>query len=222
VIPPISPARHLRQEVEAYLAEAKNPLDVKIFQCECFSLVGDELQYYVIPFVTKVELGLNASIRSFLEANDLPLTLSHGDVITNKLFKYSPINVTTKSVQVNPVGVARSGQSTTELRSYTSISITNLGNVPPERVQPNPSKPWFEFCVLEIDNKKRKGKEDISNASFVEIETEDKKKYIDILIDGELYGPVNKIRISACVVTEGEIEHQLEFPVMTYLPIDLP
>ena len=40
----------------------------------------------------------------------------------------------------------------------------------------------------------RKQREEALNVSTVEIETEDKKKLIDVIIDGELYGPVYQQR----------------------------
>jgi len=175
---------------------------------------------YTIPFVTKVELGINASIRAFQEANDLPLTISPNDVIANKLFKYFPVNMTLKYVQTNPIGVSRPMQST-DMRSYTTITMTNLGNTM-DRVHPNPVRPWFEMCVNESDSKKRKGREEVVNVAMMEADTEDKKRLVDVIIDGELYGPVYRIRISACSSSPDSDAEQLDFPVMTYLPIDLP
>lgn len=217
---PISPARHLRNEIEAYFREAKQPLNVKVFQCECFSLYGEEVHNYTIPFVAKVELGINSSIRAFQEANDLPVTLSTADIMANKLFKYFPINVSTKYVPVNPLGAARPAQ-TTDLRTYTTITMTNVGNTA-DRVHPNPVRPWLEMCVVESETKKKKQREEALNVSTVEIETEDKKKLIDVIIDGELYGPVYRVRISACTTSAESDSEQLSFPIMTYFPIDLP
>jgi hypothetical protein len=219
-LPVVSPARLLRNEVEHYFREAKHPLRVKVFQCECFSLFGDEVFHYTIPFVTKVEMGINASIRAFQEANDLPLTLSANDIMTNKLFKYFPINITTRYVPVSPIGNARPPLST-DLRTYTTFTLTNVGNTA-DRVHPNPVRPWLEMCTLESDTKKKKGREEAVNIAMVEVESEDKKKLMDVIIDGELYGPVYRIRISACASSAESDAPQLEFPVMTYLPIDLP
>ena len=74
----------------------------------------------------------------------------------------------------------------------------------------------------ETETKKRKQREEALNVATVEVETEDKKKLIDVIIDGELYGPVYRIRISACTVSSDPDSAQLEFPLMTYFPIDLP
>lgn len=116
-----SPAHMLRQEVDTFVRDASQKLNVVVFQAECWTLVGDETLYFTVPFVISAELGIAAYTRAFSESNDLPLSLSSQDITNHKLFKYSPPTLNMKCTSVNLMGVARSVQ-TIEPKPYVSIS----------------------------------------------------------------------------------------------------
>eukprot|EP01112_Ceratiomyxa_fruticulosa_P021366 TRINITY_DN7483_c2_g1_i1.p1 TRINITY_DN7483_c2_g1~~TRINITY_DN7483_c2_g1_i1.p1 ORF type:complete len:281 (-),score=58.06 TRINITY_DN7483_c2_g1_i1:174-980(-) len=221
---PLSPGGVLRQELDCYFREATWKLRMKIFQCECWSVFGDDLHYFTIPFCLRAELGINAYVKAFAETNDLPGTLTLAEVQQHKAFKFSAPVLSMKYVQMNVLGVARPGQ-TVEHKPYVSLVISNVGQSS-DRIVPNPTRPWLELYALDSDPKKKKsllkdeGQGHCYHASVLEFETEDKKKQFDVLLDGELYGPFYRIRISACTLPEDQNEIQ-DLPVMTYLPLDL-
>ena len=64
----------LRNEIENYCREAKNKLNIKIFQCECW-INDTPSSDYTIPFLQTVELGYSALSRA-LEVLFPPLPLS--------------------------------------------------------------------------------------------------------------------------------------------------
>jgi len=148
----------------------------------------------------RAELGLSAYTRAFAETNDLPQCFTAQDIAAHKLFKFSSVSVGMKYVPVNLMGVARPGQSI-ESKQYTSISISNFGS--PDKSSAsnaNPSRTWLEVISVEADPKKRNRKEDthLYYVSVVDLETEDKKKLVDVVLDGEYYGSVYRIKISIC------------------------
>eukprot|EP01113_Clastostelium_recurvatum_P023155 TRINITY_DN2767_c2_g1_i2.p1 TRINITY_DN2767_c2_g1~~TRINITY_DN2767_c2_g1_i2.p1 ORF type:complete len:942 (-),score=292.73 TRINITY_DN2767_c2_g1_i2:45-2669(-) len=217
---PLSPGGVLKQEIDGFFREASWKLRMKVFQCECWAVLGEELHYYTIPFCLRVEIGMNAYARGFLEANELPTTLSLSEIQQHKAFKFPPPALSMKHIPMNVLGVARPAQ-TLDCRQYSSVVISNVGQTGDKMVA-NPTRPWVEVYTMDNDSKKKKAKDEGQghsyHASLIEFETDDRKRQVDILVDGELYGPFHRIRVSACAVPDdpGEI---LELPIMSYLPL---
>eukprot|EP01111_Echinosteliopsis_oligospora_P017329 TRINITY_DN7466_c0_g1_i1.p1 TRINITY_DN7466_c0_g1~~TRINITY_DN7466_c0_g1_i1.p1 ORF type:complete len:135 (-),score=20.39 TRINITY_DN7466_c0_g1_i1:100-477(-) len=114
-----------------------------------------------------------------------------------------------------------------DLKSYNSITFTHLApTVSQGEIFPNPTRPWLEYFAVEYDVKKRGRRDDIHtcHVGSAEIDTEDKKKTFDILVDGHPYGPFHRVRISICSqpTTNPEEQEHIILPLMTYLPLELP
>jgi hypothetical protein len=261
-----SPARMFRQELDSYVRDAAQHLNVAIFQAECWTIAeNNESLYFTVPFFIRAELGVSAYARQFAEANDLPASLTHSDIIAHKLFKYVPVPLSIKCTPVNLNGIARSVQ-TVEPRPYVSIAVSNLGPLDTaQENNANPTRPWLELLSIEAESKKKKREESHTYyVNIVDMETEG-KKLVDVMFDGEYYGNVYRLRITTCTAppinrtaaptsslpslssappsgllalgsspastsvtslltsfpTANE-EEQIVFPVMTYLPLNLP
>eukprot|EP00026_Physarum_polycephalum_P000658 Phypoly_transcript_00659.p1 GENE.Phypoly_transcript_00659~~Phypoly_transcript_00659.p1 ORF type:complete len:1330 (+),score=180.08 Phypoly_transcript_00659:190-4179(+) len=248
-----SPARILRQEFDTFVRDATQYLNVAVFQAECWTIVDNESMYFTVPFLIRAELGISAYTRFFAESNDLPTSFTHQDITSHKLFKYTPIPLALKCTPVNLNGVARS-VLVSEPKPYTSISLSNFG--PLDKAQQNnanPTRPWLELSTVEAESKKKRREESHTHyVNIVDIETEG-KKLVDVLLDGEYYGGVYKLRITTCtaplitrptasstppspyptvssspaspslpLTPAATEEEQIVFPVMTYLPLNLP
>lgn len=219
-LPPL-PTSVFRSEMENYFREAKWRLEINVYQCECWM----DDNYWIVPFALRLEVGVRAYARTVQRAADLP-NASLSTLQNHKTFKWSPPALSLRYTQMNLLGVPRQG-SPLDNRSLLSLVAANIPISGDRGVAPNPTKPWLEMTVIESD-KKRKNKpdKDLETAPFTslhvntfELEADDKKKgSFYILLDNVLYGPVTKIKVSPC----GKPDKPITFPVMTFLPLDLP
>jgi len=127
---------------------------------------------------------------------------------------------------MNLVGIPKQG-APIDARSYFSIVIANISVSGDRGINPNPTKPWLEASLIEVDKKKKiKVSEGDSlplvslHVSMIDIEVEEKKKdkSFHILLDNVLYGPFSRIKITPAMMNEDI----LTMPFMTYFPLDLP
>jgi len=231
-----NPSTVLRSEMESFFREATYRLEINIYQCECWTIPEDgnvaTTSSYFIPWFQRAELGIRAYARFVQKQNDLPDTLTLSQIQQHKLFKYNALVASLKYTQMNPLGIPKQGV-TIEAKAYHLITIANTP-LCTDRIPPNPTKPWLEMFTVECDMKKRKSKPtekelEMSplgtyHCSVVDIENEDKKKGgLHILLDGVVYGPFIRVRISACnnsggVGVTGDF---VKFPVMTFFPLDM-
>ncbi|KAL6076097.1 1-phosphatidylinositol-3-kinase regulator [Balamuthia mandrillaris] len=214
-----SPSCILRQALENYFREARNRVELNLWQAECWSENG---AYRTIPFLQKAELGLEAFGIAYKMANSLDSSLTVKEMMEKKLFKYTPPSLSLKFTQVNLGGMARPGP-TLEAKAYSLISLSSVpSSIGGERgTPPHPSQPWLELYALDSDVKKRKTKvseERVYHVAQIELEVTDKRREpVDLLLDDVLYGPFIRIKISRCVdLKEDDIAFTL--PMMTFFP----
>jgi len=205
-----------------FFRESKWKLEVNAYHCECW---GEDNFYSTIPFCQRAELGLKPYARFVQKQIPEPTTLT--SIQSHKNFKWVPPTFGIKCTQMNVLGVSRPGP-TIEPKSYLSVIIANIPIQGDRGVTPNPSKPWLEMSLIEVDKKRKLSKtpdKDLAESpvsclhvSMVEFESVDKKNGLfHVLLDNVLYGPYSKIRISSC-----SDEETLSIPFMTFFPIDLP
>ncbi|KYQ92764.1 hypothetical protein DLAC_05341 [Tieghemostelium lacteum] len=208
-----TPSSVIQSEAEYLFREATFRIDIPIMKCECWS---DDL-YYTIPFLMKAELNLN----TFLQSQGEGLNLDQNQL--NKIAtKFVPFNICTKFQQVG-----QTEASVIESKVFNDITIQNVYpkslniNNAQQLLQFPPPKPLMELTLTE--EKKKKMDRYSFNIDTMEVELSDKKKF-DILLDGQLIGPVNRINISFCTLKptfdkNNKMEQQyIYFPIMTYLP----
>jgi len=144
---PPSPSWILRSEVENLFREAKWKLEVNAYHCECW---GEDSFYYTIPFFQRAELGWKPYSRYVQK----PLPDPQPGSSSGKVLKWAPPTFVLKCTQMNVLGVSRPGP-TMEAKSYHSIVIANIPVQGDRGVPPNPSKPWLERTLIEVDKKKK-------------------------------------------------------------------
>jgi hypothetical protein len=58
----INPSLILRNEVENYFREAKWPLNLNIYRCECYTT---DTEAVTVPFFSRAQIGLLAHVEAF-------------------------------------------------------------------------------------------------------------------------------------------------------------
>ncbi|EGC29962.1 hypothetical protein DICPUDRAFT_99674 [Dictyostelium purpureum] len=189
---------------------------------------------------------------------------SESSQLAKLISKYQPTNVSIKIQQCNQMGQSLQWINI-ESKSYYGIEINNI--MPKSTIkssssssssnqtntaanfnlnkQDNQMKPKMEIHLVEAEQKKKKiiSSEDLFRffTTVIEIESPDKKKTFDILLDGQLHGPFNKIKLSFCsnkdTPTVGNTRNStvpstvspdnslsnddfITFPIMTFLPLE--
>eukprot|EP01133_Synstelium_polycarpum_P012616 gene12616-14807_t len=222
-----TPSSIILSEVEYLFREASFKMDIPLLKC--VGWMDETCQ--TIPFFMRAEIGLSAF---FQATGDNSLIESP---LTNRMNKYTPVNVTVKFSQVNPLGVSQQMLSI-DYKNYFEISVNNqmpktsstlavnekIGSSSTKNKKSNnntssSANSMVEMSIVEFDTKKKRMKTEEPTkfmANFVEIECnkDDKKKPFDVLLDGQLCGPYTKIKISYCKIED----ETLLFPVMTFLP----
>ena len=99
--------------------------------------IGYEGTYFTIPFLQRAEISLKSATN---------FSVSQGQ----KTVKYVPPSLSVKYVQMNPFGIPKQG-APIESRTYYSIVLANLPVAGERGVPPNPTKPWLELSLVEID-----------------------------------------------------------------------
>lgn len=209
----LSPSYVLRSGIENYFREAKWPVNINIWRCECFT----EHSTFTIPFFSRAQIGLKASVESFKKSNNLPENLKDSEVISSKNFKYNPLSMTLKFIQTTPSSVARV-TGTLESKSIKSLEAVSLPIYDDKSkfMNPNPTRPWLELMVIEEGQSKSKKKGSRENPkcyhiSQLEIVSEDK---FDILLDNVIYGPFKKVKITSTI--QPDKEKMISIPIMTF------
>ncbi|EGG14338.1 hypothetical protein DFA_12108 [Cavenderia fasciculata] len=214
-----TPSSVIFSEIEYLFREASFKLDIPLMKCEAW--LDDT--YHTIPFFLKAEFGLNPYI---IGTGDTSLMESP---MSNKMSKYSPSLVSVRFSLVNPVSQFVQ-QMSIDYKSYFEISIQNQIPKYHHQINGNSSNNAtgggigegvrMELCMMEFDQKKKRMKSDqpcLFTTNCIEIEShkDDKKKPFDLLLDGQIYGPYSKVKLSYCTTPKNEF---ITFPIMTYLP----
>lgn len=199
----------MRWALDSYLRDACHVLHVNVYQCETWSLIDNRTSYRTVALLQRVEIG--APVFKYKMDNNL---------LRDKKEKFTPPELCIKFTQMNCAGMARNTEPL-DSRPYQSLSVVNVPRSSDKGLCACPTNSWLEMFTLEETKKKKSGKSEngqTHHVGYAEIRVEDRKKSFDLLIDGELFGPVFKIRISACKANESS--EIITFPVATYFPME--
>lgn len=219
---PPCPSLLLRAELQNYFREARNRLEVNLYQCECWC-VGDTA-YFTVPFAQRVTVGIQAFAKAFMTSNNMTERMSVEELQSKvKGFKYAPCALGLKFIQMSVTGAPRQGPPM-KYRPYNEIVVANVPARGDRFTPAHPSKNWLEMYTQKADSKKRSArsaKEHTYHISAIEVEPKDRRKdEFHVLIDDVLYGPFTKIKIGP-VLSSKEPMACRSLPVMTYFPLDL-
>jgi len=205
----------LRQELENYFREARNKVELRVFQCECWT-DNSSRSDFVVPFFQAAELGYVADTRAMEENYDDPSLdpAYQAGVTAASRYKNMVLPVLFMEAQLTDLfGNDRQGPSY-PVKTFFSLIMSNVPSIADERTRvANPCHDWLEVHYTEIDAKKRKCDGTI-HATSVEISTAGQK--FSILLDDQLYGPFHKIKVSRCANTKGKA---VTLPIMTFNPL---
>ena len=239
----VAPCENLSRVLSGYLREAKEKLKVSIFICEAWAAVGRKTYHYNIPFCCRVEMGLPAHIVS-QGAIKTTSSISHKsqsgsaglpraaclkeddfETLANRFALKATLTLNRRCL-----GESESTSSTVMAPSqgFSSITVNNIPRIGDSARIVHPSSDALDVNIVEADWASRMRRrvhcmDDFHDSQTalcgqVQVETVRKKPF-DITIDGQVYGPFFRIKISSCQTghrSEGAIA---KFPVMHNLPL---
>lgn len=212
-----NPAVLLRSELESYFRDAKWPMNIAIYRCECFT----DDSTITIPFFMRAQIGMKTIVESFKKQNNLPSQLTEAEVVSSRNFKFNAPVLSLKYIQMTPSNIARITGNQTD-KMYHSVTVASLPQ--PEdkenRINPSPTKPWLELLVQEDQsskNKKKSTREEPKSFHISQIEISGEEKF-EILLDNVLYGPFKKIKITSAM--QPDKDKIISLPIMTFYQTD--
>eukprot|EP00743_Colponemidia_sp_Colp-15_P006226 GILK01006697.1.p1 GENE.GILK01006697.1~~GILK01006697.1.p1 ORF type:complete len:918 (+),score=104.32 GILK01006697.1:147-2900(+) len=239
----ILPTRALTTLLHDYLRTAENVHLLRVFDCQCWIQYPEDnhsgLPDVAIPFLQRVELGVHAAARAHQRATPKHFkeTSSLQEVIDHKSFKFAPLEWKIKYCESNLFGLGSSA-TCEELRGYQSIVLSHVPRSEDKGCPSIGSSDSLEVAMLSGDAskqeaallKKKRGRVqsdvgasmsafwDTYHVTWMEVRSMDRKKPFELLIDGELYGPFNTVRIAGS--RGNKTAANMTFPVVTFFPVD--
>jgi len=208
--PKITPATILFMEMENYVREATERVEIHLYYVECTTV--DSLVYNV-PFIKGVEIGFRAHLKI---AED---EVSQG-ITKDKQSKYLAPNISIKNNILKINGQPYKEQKL-DFQYYHVVMATSIPSSNSPLNSSDPTKPWLELRAIDAE-KRHKNKPTskdleipcvVAHTSSVDLEARAGTHFM-IVIDDVLYGPLHKARLR---IVGGE-EHPMTLPFMSYLP----
>lgn len=240
----VAPCEVMSRVVAGYLREAQEKLQVSIFICEAWAAVGRKTYHYNIPFCCRVEVGLPAhmvsqgavkstnsiSHKSQSGSGGLPRAacLKEGidfETVANRFALKATLTLNRKCL-----GDTESSSSTVLAPSqgFSSIVINNIPRIGDSARIVDPSTDALDANIVEADWASRMRRrvqcmDDFHDApralcGQIQVETVREKPF-DITIDGQVYGPFFRIKLSPCQAGHSSEGTLAKFPVMHNLPL---
>lgn len=225
-----TPSKLLTRQIENYMLEANCLLKLSIYNCEGWYNYGAQNYHCTIPFLLRAEIGLPAA--SVCEAEDrktlhqecIPRTpIAPLDEHSLQLFM-SSYSLQAEAI-FRPIDwTGKEGEEKNKACSFTSIQAISVPKPSEARLGCDPCSHFLDICLMESGKVKRiKDMNDIINyvsvyrANWLMVQAQDTSEPFDVLLDGELYGPFYRVRLSSCPHPSNR-RFVLKFPVMTYWP----
>jgi hypothetical protein len=184
-------------------------LSVPVYRAECWSVANGKKDFVMIPFHASAALGVAAEAQRAIRQNPAVFgNLSVADVLSHRSFKYSAI-----SLRVTLETDRRDYAA--DLATYVGINIFAVSHVMDRTRYTKhvvPGSPLHVVSVLSGADQ-----QDESVAKAVKIDLPDNasanENGIWIVLDGELYGPFNRVRLGPWDDVALQVAH--------YLPVDI-
>lgn len=235
--------------LERYLDVADETLMVSTFVCEAWALQGKKTMHYTIPFCTQAYIGLPVHLATFGDKNIIQQLIqehilhqhSEGDprpvnppencsqAFEQALQKYQ-LEVSLSFTQVDLQGNEVTNSVMSPAQGFTSISLFNVPRSTDSGRICDPRSDWLDVSVAEYETvyKSRKRIKCFDDLAFcqmyhtnkLQVETLERHHHFSILLDGEIYGPFYRVRITPCKIPHMRGE-TLKLPVMHHLPFQM-
>lgn len=229
------PGKFFRRLLDDFLREAEHVVKFHIYKVEAwFKNESDKVEKkgedsagqpdQMIPFLQRIELGVSVAAEQFRDKKKMPEGTKLDDILKDKTFLYTPGDMKLKFTQVDLNGKASTTHED-DATAYQSILLSSVPRLGDKCFPPDPTQPWLEMHGTSF---KPKNKAEIKknvllldpkqHVNFVEI-TSDASTPFHISVDGALFGPYTKIRVSH--VTEGKDKKPMTFDVQTFFPLSI-
>ena len=240
----VAPCEMMSRVVAGFLREAQEKLQVSIFICEAWAAVGRKTYHYNIPFCCRVEVGLPAhmvsqgatistssiSHKSQSGSAGLPRAACLREDIDFETIASRFALKATLTVKRKCLGDTESSSSTVLAPSqgFSSIVVNNIPRIGDSARIVDPTTDALDVNIVEADWAARMRRriqcmDDFHDAPTalcgqIQVETVRKKPF-DITIDGQVYGPFFRIKLSPCQAGRRSEGTLAKFPVMHNLPL---
>ncbi|QDZ18955.1 hypothetical protein HOP50_02g14610 [Chloropicon primus] len=235
--------------LERYIDVAEQKLMVSTFVCEAWALQGKKTMHYTIPFCTQAYIGLPVHLAAFGDKNIFQQLIhehilhqhSEGDprpinppencaqAFDQALQKYR-LEVSLSFTQVDLQGNEVTKSVMSPAQGFTSISLFNVPRSTDSGRVCDPRSEWLDVSIAEYEAvyKSRKRIKCFDDLAFcqmyhtnkLQVETLERHQAFSILLDGEIYGPFYRVRITPCKIPQMRGE-TLKLPVMHHLPFQM-
>ena len=206
----IQPRQVWRGELQNYFREANQTLDVLVWQCNITyagsaALSAGERGLMTMPFFSRVEIGAGSFAQAVKQAPK------------GAVKKFQPLEVSMKMTQVDAPGHTQLSV-THESQLISTMVIANVPSPADRGPLANPTSPWLEAACVDPNQARAKQPGTFYHINSIEIEVLNEEKSFDLIVDGELYGPVQRISIKALRTRSND---QVTFPVSTFFALDM-
>ena len=220
--------------LQDYLSEAKHIISVNIYKVKCYQ---SDLSFpaEIIPMCMYIDIGVLAAVKRLQDLNASFKEKTVEEVMESKAFRFKSLSLQIQMHQMDLLGHS-CGIDESVIKNIYSLSI---GNVPRENdkcIAPIPQAEWLELTFIERDaaelestlvkgikNKKTKDPQSQANIAINSLYSNlhvsggkvmmSESGEMDIIVDGELYGPFKQIIIEPWI---GDDSVQLSMPIYTY------
>jgi len=186
----------------------------------------------IIPFIQQVELGLTPYIQEFRDRNKISVEAAKlktpDDWFKEKGFSFNPPDMTFKFAKMDLAG-QKQGTLVDEPVPYETLIIANVPRKDQNCFPPDPTAPFLEMFAK--PSRTYQPKETIGRSRNVLLT--DPKQHIyaatifsakpsqtfHVLVDGQKFGPFNKVKISP--VKEVGTNKLFTLPIQTFFPLDM-
>jgi len=229
------PGQFLRSLVDSYVREAAVTCNFNVYKVQAWVRAPESKGGVpdttpcdqLIPFIQRVELGVDAAVHLFrqtVEKGKAERKLE--DVMKDRAFTWqTPPELNVRFTQMDLAG-NKLAQIIDDGAVYDSILLANVPRKSDPCFPADPLSPWLEMFArphrtytraptkknfLLGDPKQHVHAADVSSVTS--------SGSFHILVDGQRFGPYNRIRISP-VLEEGT-GRAFTFPIQTFFPLDI-
>eukprot|EP00762_Andalucia_godoyi_P007463 ANDGO_07872.mRNA.1 hypothetical protein AMSG_11887 len=205
-----------------YALFSTQTLTAYIHRCECWSLGSSgRKEVLMIPFVSFAQLGVTAEALR-IQKSSMPY-LPVGDIATQKNFRFIPPECKLTYTLCDSTGTPLRQDVVLPLNSYNSITLTAVSHFSDRmRVSSHPQQPWLQCVALPSQSTKdnRSDSDRARSVKALKVEPPENGSELFVVLDGELFGPFQKLRFSTYDVP-GAQDEQLFLPVQHFRSPDI-
>eukprot|EP01028_Stygiella_incarcerata_P011365 TRINITY_DN6418_c0_g1_i1.p1 TRINITY_DN6418_c0_g1~~TRINITY_DN6418_c0_g1_i1.p1 ORF type:complete len:999 (-),score=227.92 TRINITY_DN6418_c0_g1_i1:89-3085(-) len=235
-----SPADVLHDGLLRYVADATEMTEVCMYRCECWTYdvpkgrkkgaarVPKLKDYVIMPFACHAQVGLTTEALRFKKERSL-FAVHVSEVPSMKGFKYDPSSLKMTLTECHShSGVAHKTDTSVPSTHYARISVIGVMHFtdkPSQRIgqgRTTPSSPTLEVHTIDYDRKRKimvVGSDRYFHVNALKLESEDMSDMY-LMLDGEVYGPYQKLRFSILDVPGTKGKENLSFQMAHFLPMD--